>query len=265
MGMIETVIREWQKRRSRIPEIGERHTVCDWLVEEGGEGPQPFIDMVGYGKLLEVLPDKIVNSLERARLERAGRGPMLKAGLGYVELLGAIIVDGTAIASSASETRLVPATRLPANYLQPGGIPGRSLRATLRGRVTTLTTAATMTIRLRGEATDVITGTAWMASGAIVQDTTVQTNTMWKLEAGITVRSVGTSGTVFCMGDVQMATAALTIAQQTNQFMGSAGAATPAAITKDLTLDSYLNWTAQWSLSTAYSIQAHRYVLEALN
>ena len=262
--LLRTIKREWAKRRSGIyiSDLGERHTICDWVREV--EDPT-FIETVQYGKLLEILPDKIVTNLERARLAQDGRIPMLKAGLGYVELLGSVIVDGTAIASSSAEARLVPATRLPANYLQPGGIPGRTLRGQLRGRGTTLTTAATMIFRLRGEATDVITGTAWAQSGAITADTTAQTASQWEIECGVTVRSVGTAGSVFAMGDCETAWAALTIANQSNKFMGSAGALTPAAVTKDVTLDTYLNWTAQWSLATAYSIQAHRYMLEALN
>lgn len=266
--LLKTIQREWRRRRDGIyiPDLGERHTICDWLQEEESDGPAPFIDMVRYGKLLEILPDKIAGNLENARLERAGHGPMLRAGLGYVELLGSIIVDGTAITSSAAEARLVPATRLPANYLAPGGIPGRTLRAQLRGRGSTLiTTAGTMTFRLRGEATDVITGTAWAASGAITADTAAQTATQWEVECGLTVRAVGSSGSVFAQGDCELAWAAVTIANQTAKFMGSAGSATPAAVTKDTTLDTFLNWTGQWSVSTAYSIQCHRYMLEALN
>jgi hypothetical protein len=122
-----------------------------------------------------------------------------------------------------------------------------------------------MIFRIRGEATDVITGTAWGATGAITQDATVQTATMWELEAHIVARTVGTAGTVFCMGDADMSTAALTIANAQAKFMGSAGSATPAAVTKDMTANTFLNITGQWSLATAYSIQAHQFILEALN
>lgn len=266
--LLKTLKREWARRRSGIfiPDLGERHTVCDWLREEDTDGiKQPWIDQVQYGKLLEIVPDKIANNLEHARLERAGLAPMYKAGFGFVDTLGSIIVDGAAIASSSAEARLVPATLLPKNYLQPSGLPGRTLRGNLRGRVTTLTTAATMTGRLRGASTDVITTDQWAASGAIVMDATAQTNTQWWMEVGITVRAVGSGGSVFAQGVYMLAPAALTIASQQNAFMGSAGSAAPAAVAKDTTAETYLNWTAQWSLATAYSIQCHRYVLEALN
>jgi hypothetical protein len=260
---LDTFLKKWRQDRSYVPPLGERHVVCDWV---RGDDATPMVDMIRYGQLLELLPDKIAGNLEKARLARDGRMPMIKAGLGYEELLSSIIVDGTAIASSSAEARLVPATLLPRNYLQPGGIPGRTLRGQLRGRVTTLTTGATMTFRLRGEATDVITGTAWAASGAMVMDATAQTNTMWEIECGLTVRSVGTAGTVFAMGDAEMAPhSAFTAANAALKFMGSAGSAAPAAVTKDMTLDTFLNWTGQWSLATAYSIQCHRYMLEALN
>jgi hypothetical protein len=265
MSRIDAIRKKlWTPRdRDDVPPLGTRETLCNW-VREGDDSSAPLVDLKRYGELLGLLPDKIVDSLERARLERAGIGPMLKAGLGYEELLASIIVDGTAIASSSAEARLVPALMIPANYLQPGGIPGRTLRVQLRGRVTTLTTAATMTFRWRDGSTDAFT-TALTASGGITQDATVQTNTMWEMECHLIVRAVGVAGTVFVMGDADMATAAVTIANQQAKFMGSAGSATPAAVTVDMTANRFFNWTGQWSLATAYSIQCHQMILEALN
>jgi hypothetical protein len=49
-------------------------------------------------------------------------------------VLSSVIVDGSAIASSATENILFPDLLLPANYLQPGGIPGRTLHWKARGR-----------------------------------------------------------------------------------------------------------------------------------
>lgn len=259
----ETIIREWLNRRARVPELGERHMVCDWIREADED---PFIDDVRFGELLTLLPDKVVNSLQKARDARAGRIPMLKAGLGYEECLSAIIVDGTAIASSSTEALLFPANLLPANYLQPGGIPGRSLSVRARGRETTLTTASTLTFRWGSKTT---TGapitTPWAASGALVMDVTGGTNNQWRLDAGATVRSVGAAGTVFAQGDASVADAAATLANQRLSFMGSAGSATPAAVTVDMTVPQFLMLTGQWSLTTAYSITCHRAVLEALN
>ncbi len=262
----KTVKKKIKNQRLHVPELGERHLFCDWeLPWDVDENPAPMIDMAAYGRLLAVLPDKVVTSLEHARLERAGTVPMFKAGLGYEECLTSIIVDGSAIASSSTEAFLVPANLLPANYLQPGGLPGRTLVIRARGRHTTLTTAATLTFKLGTALTNVIPTTTWCVSGGITMDTTAQTATMWRVDASGAVRSVGSAGTVFGMGDASSAAAALTIANQQASFMGSAGSATPAASTVDQTVPQYLGFTGKWSLATAYSIQCHRYALEALN
>lgn len=257
--------------KDRVPE--GRHMIANWFREHDQvpsgvpeEYPAgPFIEMQKYGKLLQVLPDHIVESLEKARLERAGVGPMLKAGLGFEELLSSIIVDGTAVGTSAAEARLSPALLIGRNYLAPGGIPGRTLQMQSRGRVTTLGTSATMIYRVRTAITDVITGTIVMQTSGITQDTVVQTNAMWEFNGLIVTRAVGAAGSVFAIGRAEMATQVLTVAGRAAGFAGSAGATAPAAATWDTTVDNYFQFTAQWSLATAYSIQAHQYILEALN
>jgi hypothetical protein len=256
---------EWARRRNRVPELGERHIVCNWVREEEPVSA-PFIDEHWLAQLHELLPDKIVSNLQRARDAREGRIPLIKAGLGYEELLSSAIVDGSALASSSTEANLFPNLLLPANYLQPGGIPGRSLRTQARGRHTTLTTAATLTFSLGSALTNVtIPTTRWASSGAITMDTAAQTATMWEVEMHSVVRSVGGSGTVFCMGDAASAAMALTIANAQAVFLGSAGSATPAAATVDMTVPEFKIFTAKWSLATAYSIQGHQYLVESLN
>jgi hypothetical protein len=245
----------------------QRRLISNWVRDEDDPNA-PLIDMERYGQLLTVLPDHIVEKLEKGRLAHDGKYPMLKAGLGYEEMLSSVIVDGTAIASSSAEARLAPAVVLPRNFMAiSGNLPGRTLRVQARGRVTTLTTAATMTFRFRIAATDIITGTVLCASGGIIQDAVaVQTNTQWEAECHIVNRSVGSTGTVFAQGDSDMASKKVgTAAENSALFMGSAGAATPAAVTYDTTIDQYLQFTGQWSLATAYSIQMHQYIIEALN
>lgn len=261
----------WRKRRWDIDEAiydrGHRHILVDYHRDDDTDpAPNPMIDMNRYAMLLAAVPDRVRENLEKARLSRDGRMPMIKAGLGFEECLAAIIVDGTAIASSSSEARLVPALMIPANYMQPGGIPGRTITAKARGRGTTLTTGATMTIRHRIATTDVITGTTIMATGAPAADATAQTNTMWEWDAGITTRSVGSAGTVFGMGRAGLAWhSAFTAANVALAFAGSAGSSAPAAATWDMTVDQYFQFTGQWSLTTAYSITTHMYRLESLN
>lgn len=263
----KTIYRHWNKALRYIPERGERHLLCNWVNDDDEELPNPMVEFKRYTDLLSMVPDKIANNLENARLSRNGRMPMIKAGLGYEELLASIIVDGTAIASSSSEARLAPALMIPANYMQPGGIPGRVLTAKARGRGSTIvTTAGTMTIRHRTATTDIITGTVHCATGAMAADATAQTNTMWEWDCAVVVRSVGSAGTVFAQGRAGLAwhlqnTGAL----QALSFAGSAGSTAPVASTWDMTVDQYFQFTGQWSLATAYSIQCHQYRLEALN
>jgi hypothetical protein len=264
-----SLFKEWGKRRRYVPELGERHTIANFIQEYEDEGAplEPCIEMHRYGELLALLPDHIVSNLEKARLSRDGRMPIIKAGLGYEEMLAAIIVDGTAITSSTSEARLAPALMIPANYMQPGGIPGRCITAKARGRGSTIvTTAGTMIIRHRIATTDIITGSTLCATGAMAADAVAQTATMWEWDAAVITRSVGSAGTVFAQGRAGLAwhlqnTGAL----QALSFAGSAGSATPAAVTWDMTVDQYFQFTGQWSLATAYSIQCHQYRLEALN
>ncbi len=260
----ESIIKHYRKLRSRVPELGERHTLCNWVRDDE---TVPFVDMARYSQLLALLPDKVVENLEKARLSRDGRYPIVRAGLGYEELLSSIIVDGTAITSSSAEAKLAPALLIPANYMQPGGIPGRTLRVVARGRGSTLvTTAATMTFRNRIAATDIITGTALCATGAMAADATAQTATMWSWDEDIVVRSVGSAGTVFAMGEANLAWhSKFTAANAALAFSGSAGSATPAAVTWDMTVAQFFQFTGQWSLATAYSINTHQYFLESLN
>jgi hypothetical protein len=260
----------WTPRdRDDVPPLGTRETLAHWLLDEDHDGGAlkggSLVELVGYGRLLEVLPDKVVQNLERARQARDGRIPMMKAGLGYEELLSSVIVDGTAITSSSTEAFLFPALLIPTNYLQPGGIPGRTLSFRARGRHTTLTTAATLTFKVGAALTNVIPTTTWAVSGALTMDTTVQTATMWFCEGNVVVRSVGSAGTVFAMGDCTSSAQALTIANQTAQYMGSAGSATPATAAVDMTVPEFFSLTGKWSLATAYSITGHVFLLEALN
>jgi len=258
------VIREFEKQRHHVPELGEPRVLANWYQPE--DGPGPMIDMAAYGRFLKLAPDHVVENLEKARLAQDGRIPMLKAGLGYVECLASTIVDGSALASSSTKTLLVPAILLPANYLQPGGIPGRTLRVVGSGRITTLTTAATLILGVGHATTNVVYSTTWAESGAMVMDTTVQTNTQWRLEAGGPVRSVGSAGTVFWTGEASVAPhSAFTAANAALRYMGSAGSAAPSTATVDMTVANYFSLGGKWSLTTAYSIQCHRFVLEALN
>lgn len=170
--------------------------------------------------------------------------------------------DGTAIANTTTETIIFPNITIPANFLQDG----RVLRLTAYGRHST-TATPTLTFRLRWGG---VSGTVIAASGAITAGSGVSA-AMWKLESLIQVRSNGSSGTVFAVGSARLGEdAASTVGSATNaagdDFMGSAGVATPAAVTVDLTADTALSITATWSAASASNtLTGHVYVLEALN
>lgn len=263
------VLREWAKKRAHVPELGDRHILCNWLRDWEDDAPPTMVDLQQYGQLLRLLPDHIVTSLEHARDERAGTVQILKCGLGYEELLSSVIVDGTAV-SNVTQNILFPNLLLPANYLQPGGIPGRTMRTQMRARVTNIvTTPGTCTFRLGAATTNATTvATPWCQSGAIVLEaTTVTTNGMMEVEAHTVVRSVGSGGTVFSMGDADLACTRFASAAGTDKpllFMGSAGSTAPAAVTCDMTVPQYKILTVQWSVATATG-QGHQYIVEALN
>lgn len=180
----------------------------------------------------------------------------------WEEALAWATADGTAVANSTTETIVFPNVTVPANYLQDG----RILRVTAYGRHST-TATPTLTFRLRWGG---VAGTVIAASGAMVTGTTV-TNAMWKVEAIIQVRSNGSTGTVFTVGEAMCGEdATSTVGSATNarasDFMGSAGVSVPAAVTVDLTADTALSLTAQWGTASASNtLTGHVYVIEALN
>jgi hypothetical protein len=183
----------------------------------------------------------------------------------WSETLAWATADGTAFNTTTTETIIFPNIVIPANYMQDG----RVLRLKVYGRYSNVVTSVpTITFRVRWGG---VSGTVICASPAIVTSATAMTNALWSMEVLIQVRTNGATGTVFAMGDVRMNTGtAPTFGTVTNYgvaaLMGSAGATTPAAVTVDLTADTALSITGQWSASNASNnIQGHLYVLEALN
>lgn len=173
--------------------------------------------------------------------------------------------DGTAVANSTTEAILFPNITIPGNYLADG----RVLRVKAFGRYGNVVTAVpTITFRLRWGG---VAGTVLAASAAIVTSATAMTAALWNVELLLQVRTNGATGTVFAMGDLTLTTnTAPTFGTVTNygvaSMMASAGLATPAAVTVDLTADTALSLTAQWSAANASNtITGHIYTVEALN
>lgn len=170
--------------------------------------------------------------------------------------------DGTAIANSTTETIIHPNVTIPANYMADG----RCLRLTHAGR---LSSTGTPTVRFRIRWGGVA-GTVLWDSGTITVGSGV-TASLYEFEALLQVRSNGSSGTIFTIGPTIIGAAlAPTVGSATGAaavgVFGSGGDDTPAAVTVDLTADTALSITAQWSAASASNtLTGHIYLGESLN
>ena len=146
---------------------------------------------------------------------------------------------------------------------------GRTLKLTAQGRwgnVITAVPTLTWAIRWGG-----VSGTVLATSGAIVSPAAATTAAQWRMEAILQTRSNGSAGTIFTQGTItQMEDTVATFGTVANygliQPMGSAGVTTPAAVTVDLTADTALSVTIDFSASdAANAVTGHLYLLESLN
>jgi hypothetical protein len=180
----------------------------------------------------------------------------------FVETLFWNTVDASAIANTTTETIIFPNQTVPANYFYAG----RQLRVKAFGRHST-TGTPTLTFRFRWGG---VSGTVLAATGAMVTGSTV-TAGIWRIDLVIQCRSDGSSGTLFVIGGAEIGDdATSTVGSVTNShandFMGSAGVATPAAVTVDLTTDTALSLTAQWSAASASNtLTGHIYTGDSQN
>lgn len=170
------------------------------------------------------------------------------------ETLAWATADGTAVANTTTETIIFPNITVPANYLQDG----RVLRLKAFGKLsTTGTPTITFAIRFGG-----VSGTLLATTEAITNGSGVS-NVNWSIEALIQVRSNGSSGTLLVMGEAKVHTSSTAVSQ--NVFSVS-GYDAPAAVTVDLTADTALSITADWSAASASNtLTGLIYTLEALN
>ena len=176
---------------------------------------------------------------------------------------------GTAIATSTTETILVPNTTIPANYMNDG----RLIRLKATGAYgTTATPTLIFRVRWGGvsgtvlSTSSTITTTSGTGSGASM-------TALWVADIIIQTRSNGSAGTLFTNGDgVLFNSANPTSGTVTNYGLpfvlasGATGGTTPVAVTADLTADTALSFTAQWGTSNAAnSIRLDTYSVESLN
>lgn len=173
----------------------------------------------------------------------------------WEELLATETADGTAIASTTTETIIFPNKTLPANFMQDG----RLLRLRVFGKLsTTGTPTITFAIRWGG------VGGTLLATSEAITCANNSSNVCWSMEAYIQVRTNGSAGSLFVMGDV---TVNLTASTNTSGVFGVSGFDAPAAVgSLDLTADTALSITADWSANSASNtLTGHIYSLEAMN
>lgn len=186
--------------------------------------------------------------------------------LSFQECLITSQVDGTALTNTTTATSIIPAAArftLPANFFW---VPGKSIRVTARGRVSTLTvTPGTLTldVRLGTVAAPIIVFTG----GAMSLNTTAQTNDTWEFETILTCRAIGSGTSANLMGIGSWASAAILGAAAGIAESLMLPATAPAVGTGfDSTITNVVDFFATWSVANAAnSIQVHQYILESLN
>jgi hypothetical protein len=172
----------------------------------------------------------------------------------WQEIIANTTADGTAVANTTTETILFPNVTIPANYMQDG----RLLRLRAFGKLsTTGTPTITFAVRWGGVAGTILATTEAITNGSGVS------NVNFSLEVYLQVRSNGATGTILAFGEAKVHTSSTAVVQ--NVF-GVSGYDAPAAVTVDLTADTALSVTADWSAASASNtITGMLYAIESLN
>jgi hypothetical protein len=185
--------------------------------------------------------------------------------LTYVETLDSLIADGTQISNSTTETIVCPDFSIPAFYM----VPQKTIQIIAFGVASNVvTTPGTLTIRVRWGG---VGGTLLLASSAIGLDTTAHTGGMWYLDASITCRTAGATGTFMSGGrldfyDVLSSTAANLLPSLLCSTGTPGGANANAAVTVDTTTAKLLSVTAQFSVATnPTNLTCQQRIIKAIN
>jgi hypothetical protein len=178
------------------------------------------------------------------------------------------IADGTQVLNTTTETILFPDYTFAAN--DPLIRVGSAIRIQCYFDMSfVITSPGTVTMRVRWGGSG---GTVLAATGAYAPDPTAAlANRSGKLEALIVVRSIGTAGSMFCMGtwtlnDYDDATVTTLQGNLAMGAFGSAGANTPAVVASlDTTTAKALSVTVQHSVATATTqTTGHLRIVESL-
>ena len=160
--------------------------------------------------------------------------------------------------NTASETTIVGAgvgmMTLPANYL----VAGKTLRLTIYGAYSTkAATPGTLVIKVK-------LGTTIILALPATTVTVALTKVPFVIDAIITCRTVGATGTVIGQGDLFLATA--TVQTGISYMLPNQGSDALTAVVKDTTASILVDVTATWSLAdAANTISSTNVVFETLN
>jgi|SRR3989304_307847 len=173
------------------------------------------------------------------------------------------IADGAQILNTTTETIICPDFTFAANDNRIYQGAGFNIRAWFDVS-NVVTTPGTLTLRVRWGG---VAGTILASTGAVSLSTTARSNYSGSIDADLVVRSIGSAGSMFCMGraylnDVPVAADSL---PQGIYTMGSAGANVPAVVSSlDTTTSKALSVTAQFSVSTATTqLTCHERILKS--
>jgi hypothetical protein len=172
-----------------------------------------------------------------------------------------IAADVLAVTLSTTAKALYPVAAFPvlgAGYFN--SFVGKKMRIRMFGRITTGATPGNGSF-------DIYFGTGADANGTILASSAAlalsinQTNVSWQLALDITVRALGATGALLCVGcaDFNVGVLASTLAPML------VPAATAAQVTVDLTTANIISVQFKRSGSTAESMQIHDMTVEALN
>ncbi len=213
----------------------------------------------GISKLALAYGPSIIGFDKKGRpiYEMAGGG--LQA---WQETLVAGQVDGSALSNSTTATSIIPSAAKVTLPAAPFWAIGKSLRFTLRGRLSNIvTTPGNLTLDIRFGAVVVFNG------GAVALNTTAKTNVTFEFEAILTCRAIGSGTGANMIGIGSLASESMVGSAANTALSAMLPLSAPAPGTGfDSTAAQTVDVFATFSVANSgNSIQAHEYILELLN
>jgi len=169
--------------------------------------------------------------------------------------------DIASVTLSTTDVALYPPSNFPVLGGQYWSRVGKKIRIRLFGRMTTGATPGNLTFDIYYGSGANATGTI-LASSAAVALTASQTNLSWMCEVTVHCRSIGSSGTLFCVG---WALFNPSLIASTNQPILIPASAPVVSAAVDLTAANIISIQAKRSGSTTETMQVHDMEVVAMN